>query len=250
MTDRSYTNLTMRLLSYNMHKGIGGHDRRYDLDRVARVIEHENPDILCLQEVTRHARRTLGDDQPALLAARFASVAHAFQMTVRYRVGGYGNLVLSRWPVTDSHHLCLRWKGWKPRGAQLVALDTPGGPLLLANWHLGLRDRERHWQAERLLAHARIQDAAGPPTLVVGDFNDWRGTLGAAALAAHGFAEATRPPSRFRSFPAFLPLLALDKAFYRGGVRVTETRVVRTPLARRASDHLPLVLDFTLTPGE
>lgn len=250
MTDRSYTNLTMRLLSYNMHKGIGGHDRRYDLDRVARVIEHENPDILCLQEVTRHARRTLGDDQPALLAARFASVAHAFQMTVRYRVGGYGNLVLSRWPVTDSHHLCLRWKGWKPRGAQLVALDTPGGPLLLANWHLGLRDRERHWQAERLLAHARIQDAAGPPTLVVGDFNDWRGTLGAAALAAHGFAEATRPPSRFRSFPAFLPLLALDKAFYRGGVRVTETRVVRTPLARRASDHLPLVLDFTLAPGE
>ena len=241
---------TMRLISYNIHKAIGGRDRRYDLDRVARVIEHEDPDIVCLQEVTRHARRTLGDDQSALLAARFASVAHAFQMTVRYRVGGYGNLVLSRWPVTDSHDLCLRWKGWKPRGAQIVGLDTPGGPLLLANWHLGLRSRERHWQAEKLLAHPRMRDPAGPSTLVVGDFNDWRGTLGAAALAGHGFAEATRPPSRFRSFPAFLPLLALDKAFYRGGVRVTEARVVRTPLARRASDHLPLVLDFTLAPGE
>ncbi len=250
MTDRTAAKPTMRLLSYNIHKGIGGHDRRYDLDRIARVIEHEAPDILCLQEVTRHARRTLGDDQPALLAARFAGVAHAFQMTVRYRVGGYGNLVLSRWPVIDSHALCLRWRGWKPRGAQVVALDTPGGPLLLANWHLGLRDRERHWQAEKLLAHPRIREAAGPPTLVVGDFNDWRGTLGAAALSDHGFAEATRPASRFRSFPAFLPLLALDKAFHRGGVQVTEARVVRTALARRASDHLPLVLDFTLTPGE
>ena len=250
MTARPRATPTMRLLSYNIHKGIGGRDRRYDLARVARVIEHEAPDIVCLQEVTRHARRTRGDDQPALLAARFASVAHAFQMTVQYGVGGYGNLVLSRWPATDSHHLCLRWRGWKPRGAQVVALDTPGGPLLLANWHLGLRDRERHWQAETLLAHDRLRDPAGPPTLVVGDFNDWRGTLGAAALAAHGFAEATRPPSRFRSFPAFLPLLALDKAFHRGGVCVTAARVVRTPLARRASDHLPLVLDFTLAPGE
>ena len=249
MTARPRATPTMRLLSYNIHKGIGGRDRRYDLARVARVIEHEAPDIVCLQEVTRHARRTRGDDQPALLAARFASVAHCYQMTVHYRVGGYGNLVLSRWPATDSHHLCLRWRGWKPRGAQVVALDTPGGPLLLANWHLGLRDRERHWQAETLLAHDRLRDPAGPPTLVVGDFNDWRGTLG-AALAAHGFAEATRPPSRFRSFPAFLPLLALDKAFHRGGVCVTAARVVRTPLARRASDHLPLVLDFTLTPRE
>jgi endonuclease/exonuclease/phosphatase family metal-dependent hydrolase len=56
----------------------------------------------------------------------------------------------------------------------------------------------------------------------------------------------TGPPSRFRSFPAFLPMLSLDKAFTRGDVDVREIRVVRSPLARRASDHLPLVIDFHL----
>ena len=82
--------------------------------------------------------------------------------------------------------------------------------------------------------------------MIVGDFNDWQNQLATAALAEHGFEEATRPASRFRSFPAFLSVLSVDKAFHRNGVRVAEVRVVRTPLAKEASDHLPLVVDFRL----
>jgi endonuclease/exonuclease/phosphatase family metal-dependent hydrolase len=239
----------MRLLSYNIHKGIGGRDRRYDLDRVIRVIEHENPDLVCLQEVTRDARMTRHDDQPGLLADRLLAVGRVFQMNVRYRRGGYGNLLLSRWPVREAHSVCLRRGRWKPRGAQLAVIDTPDGELFLTNWHLGLGGRERRWQVEKLLHHPLFRAGACRPTLVVGDFNDWRNVLAGGALAAHGFEEATRPASRFRSFPAFLSVLALDKAFHRGGVRVTEARLVRTPLAHRASDHLPLVIDFRLTPA-
>jgi endonuclease/exonuclease/phosphatase family metal-dependent hydrolase len=236
----------MRLLSYNIHKGIGGRDRRYDLDRVLRVIEHERPDILCLQEVTRHARRTHHDDQPKLLCERFPSAAHIYQTTVHYREGGYGNLLLSRWPVRESHHICLRKGRWKPRGVQIALVASPDGLVHVANWHLGLGERERRWQVDKLLHHPRFREAIHHPTLIVGDFNDWRNRLAGAALSAHAFEEATKPASRFRSFPAFLPVLALDKAFYRNGVRVTEVRVVRTPLAHRASDHLPLVVDFHL----
>ncbi len=58
----------------------------------------------------------------------------------------------------------------------------------------------------------------------------------------------TGPPKRFRSFPAVLPLLSLDKAFHRGGLSVRQAQVIRTPLTRRASDHLPLVIDFELAP--
>jgi endonuclease/exonuclease/phosphatase family metal-dependent hydrolase len=39
---------------------------------------------------------------------------------------------------------------------------------------------------------------------------------------------------------------SLDKAFVRGGIDVRHTRVVRTSLAKTASDHLPLVVDFHL----
>ena len=39
---------------------------------------------------------------------------------------------------------------------------------------------------------------------------------------------------------------SLDKAFYRGNLAVQSARVVRTRLAKRALDHLPLVIDFHL----
>ena len=58
----------MRLLSYNIHKGIGGRDRRYRLERIIQVIEAENPDFICLQEVDRHVARTRHDDQPRKLS--------------------------------------------------------------------------------------------------------------------------------------------------------------------------------------
>ena len=92
------------------------------------------------------------------------------------------------------------------------------------------------------------RESADLPTLIVGDFNDWRNNLAAVLLAEHQFEHVTGPPSRFRSFPAFYSVLAVDKAFHRGGIHVREARLVRTPLARRASDHLPLVIDFHL-PG-
>ena len=48
----------VRILSYNIHKGIGGRDRRYRLERIIEVIEEQNPDLICLQEVDRNVRRS------------------------------------------------------------------------------------------------------------------------------------------------------------------------------------------------
>jgi endonuclease/exonuclease/phosphatase family metal-dependent hydrolase len=236
----------MRLLSYNIHKGIGGVDRRYRLERVWRVIEDENPDLVCLQEVTSNARRTRFHDQPDMLANRFQPRDLAYQMNVRYAEGGYGNLLLSRWAFRSQRHVCLRMQTRKPRGAQVVVIDTPQGPLQLTNWHLGLAERERHWQVSLLLDHADFQAEPAASSLIVGDFNDWRNTLAAGAFARHGFQQVTAPPMRYRSFPAFLPTLALDKAFHRGDVAIRDVRVVRSRYAFWASDHLPLVIDFSL----
>jgi endonuclease/exonuclease/phosphatase family metal-dependent hydrolase len=58
----------VRVLSYNIHKGIGGRDRRYRLERIIAVIEEENPDFICLQEVDHNVRRTRHHNQPKLLA--------------------------------------------------------------------------------------------------------------------------------------------------------------------------------------
>jgi endonuclease/exonuclease/phosphatase family metal-dependent hydrolase len=237
----------MRLLSYNIHKGIGGRDRRYDLNRVIDVIEGENPDLICLQEVDHNCRRSRFHDQCELLAKHFNAVARLRQTTVRLKTGGYGNLILSRWPIHSCHQISLRMPGKRARGAQFGIVETPEGPLQLVHWHLGLAERERHWQVEHLLNHHLFKQVGDLPVLIAGDCNDWRNTLWAGPFARHMFTQVTTPVSKFRSFPAYFPMGSLDKAFYRGQIYIKQARVVRTPLAKVASDHLPLVIDFHLS---
>ena len=236
----------MRLFSYNIHKGIGGRDRRCRLERIIAAIEHENPDIVTLQEVDRHCKRSKNDDQPRLLAEWFKAEGHLFQLNVHNGEGGYGNLILSRWPIVSQHQISLRLKNRKPRGAQIALIDTPEGKLLVVNMHLGLAERERHWQVQHLLTHQLFLAESQHPTVVIGDLNDWRNTLAGLPFLEHGFHHITGPPSKFRSFPAWLPIGSLDKAFCRGEFTIGEARVSRTAIAKVASDHLPLVVDLHL----
>ena len=240
----------MRLVTYNIHKGIGGSDRRYNLERIIEVLNEINADVICLQEVTVDLPRTKGHDQARILAEHFAPMTSFFQQNVKWKAGGYGNLVLSRWPIIEQHRISLTYLKKKPRGAQLVVIETPEGSLRLLNWHLGLGEGERHWQVARLLHHETWRASADLPTLITGDFNDWRNTLGPELLAGHGFHQASAPPSRFRSFPAILPVISIDKAFHRPDLTIEHLAVVKTKQTRQASDHLPLVVDFRLTQFE
>lgn len=236
----------MRLLTYNIHKGIGGRDRRYRLERIIGVIEAENPDIICLQEVDRDVRRSRFDNQPEVLADYFKLASHLFQQNVALKRGGYGNLLLCRWPLLHKHQISLTLNRRKPRGAQIAVVDSPEGQFQLVHFHLGLNERERHWQVHHVLTHRLFKEGDGLPAMIAGDFNDWRNTLWRGMLGSHGFALVTTPISRYRSFPAWLPLGSLDKAFVRGNFVISHARIVHSALARRASDHLPLVIDFHL----
>lgn len=236
----------MRLLTYNIHKGVGGSDRRYILNRIIDVIGEESADLICLQEVDFNVARSSFHDQPSLISRALNTSAHVYQLNVPHLQGGYGNLLLSRWPIRKHHHVSLRQGKRKPRGAQLAVLETPEGPLHLINWHLGLVEKERRWQVNHLLHHHSFKESVHLPTLVAGDFNDWRNTLEEHSFLHHQFRQVTAPIDQFRSFPAFWPLASLDKVFYRGSLVVKDARMVRTKLSRRASDHLPLVLDFHL----
>ena len=235
----------MRLLSWNIHKGIGGRDRRYSLQRIIDCIDHERPDLVCLQEVDRLVGRSDFDDQPRLLGQSL-NLQSTFQANVPVSNGTYGNLILSRWAVGSTHRISLKRGIRKSRGAQLIHVETPEGVLHLVNTHLGLDERERHWQIDFLLDHELFQSSSVIPTFIAGDFNDWRNTLAEQSLANHGFQQVTSPPSDYRSFPSWLPVGGLDKVFVRGGVTTERVKVVRTSLARVASDHLPIVVDFSL----
>jgi len=234
----------LRVLSYNIHRGFGL-DNQYDLQRVVDVIESQNPDIICLQEVERFVPHSRNDDQPKILAEQINSHDSRFQANVFLKKGTWGNQILTRWDIEAYFDIDLRYpKKRKQRSAQVARIQTPEGLLQMVNVHLGLNERERHWQARTLLSHDHLDPVL--PTLIVGDFNDWRNTLPKASFAEFDFVFHTHPISRFRSFPAWLPMGSLDRAFTRGSFSVLKPHVVRSKLAKAASDHLPLVVDFHL----
>ena len=59
--------MRVRALTWNIHKAIGGIDRKYRPDRVIEVIGHYAPDIVFLQEVDEGCRRSRQDRQVDLI---------------------------------------------------------------------------------------------------------------------------------------------------------------------------------------
>jgi endonuclease/exonuclease/phosphatase family metal-dependent hydrolase len=53
-------------------------------------------------------------------------------------------------------------------------------------------------------------------------------------------------PSPKATFPARLPMLRLDHVFVSRTIEVVRVEIVRTPLARVASDHLPLLVEIRM----
>src|SRR5690348_4905134 len=92
--------MRLRVLSYNIHKCIGGVDRRYQPDRVADVIRGQDPDMLLLQEVDAGCGRSNGDKQVDVLGDLVGMRYRSWFPNVDVRGGGkYGNAILSRYPI-------------------------------------------------------------------------------------------------------------------------------------------------------
>lgn len=243
--------MQFRLLSYNIHKGIGGVDRRYDLGRIVETINHYAPDLALLQEVDDGVPRSRGDRQVDVLAEATGLTHSAYQHNVRLKVGHYGNAILSRFPLHDVEDMDLTVPLKKRRRALLARcelhFDGHQRTVATACVHLGLAGYERQIQLRRLLEcpfFGHLQSRT--PAVIGGDYNDVWASLHRRALRAHGFTTAGH---RIRTFPAFMPARPLDRVFYRGDIEVIGAFAGHTELARVASDHRPLVVDFRLSHG-
>lgn len=245
--------MRLRVLSYNIHKCIGGLDRRYDPLRVARVIARYDPDLVLLQEVDQNAHRSNADRQVDLLGDFLGFRHRTYFPNVRIRTGGeYGNAMLSRFPLTETSNIDVTVPPKKKRSVLHAryrvrmngARNKHTRTLHVYNLHLGLSGIERKIQLKRFLeSHPFVGLHHRTPILVGGDFNDVWGTLGRKLLAPAGFRGVNRP---VQTFPAWGPLRPLDAIYVRGDVTLHHVHHARTALARRASDHLPLVADLRI----
>ncbi len=230
------TQNTLRVASYNIRKA-RGLDQRRAPERIAEVINGLGADIVVLQE----ADMRLGE-RVAALPRQLVEAETDFRVvdvaSNAVSLGWHGNAVLVRDAVHVADVRPIDLPGLEPRGAVRVDVTIgvdAGVALSVIATHLGLMRRSRQVQLEAL------RDAAdeNAHTVIAGDFNEWSPTRGLAPLEGPFTIHAPG-----RSFHARRPVAALDRIALSCDLRLRDAGVEQGPLARRASDHLPVWADI------
>ncbi len=238
-------------MTYNVHRcvGPGGGD---SIEDIMKVCAEAGADIIALQELdapetdqdegAHHARDLAAHLRMELLFCR----------TFRRGVGYYGHALLSR------HKLELKkvttfaspHVDSEPRGAIWARATLPTGTLDVISTHLGVHRNERAAQSRELLGDAWLGSSEmRRPSLLCGDFNAVpQASTTYRRFAAHlRDAQRSLPGHRPRpTVPSKLPMLRLDHVFVSEDVEVRAINVPWNGRSRRASDHLPLIVDLEL----
>ena len=232
----------LRVATYNVHACIG-RDGRHDPDRIAAVIAELDADIVALQEFTYPASVALDTRTPVVLTTldRYQCALGPTRNRTRQTVTEcFGNALLTRHPILEVHRIDLSIADREARGALAATIDVGGEPLHVLSTHLGLRVRERRFQVAQIMDY--LDSVRNTAVVVLGDFNDWLPGRSAAHLLDRRLGRPPRPAS----FPVAWPIIALDRIWVQPSTSLRRISVHRTPAARVASDHLPLVAEIDL----
>lgn len=242
---------TVRIMTYNVH-GCRGLDRRWSPERIAEVIAACHPDIVALQELDVGRKRSGGVDQAEMIARILGMDVHFFP-ALRVMEELYGDAILSQLPArlvkTGALPGLRRVPGLEPRGALWSSIRIGEVDLQVINTHLGILRRERVKQIDALLGrewlgHRDCRD----PVVFIGDFNAVPQSRVYRRLTAQ-LADVQRAPCVARAratYPSRFPSLRIDHVFVSRSIEIVAAATIRTPLARLASDHLPLVADLRI----
>jgi endonuclease/exonuclease/phosphatase family metal-dependent hydrolase len=219
-------------MTWNIHGGLGP-DGLHDLDRILALIRRADPDVLALQEVD--SRRAPGAEHPIAIIKRVLGHDGVSAAAIVTPDGDYGQVLLSRWPMSGSEVHDISVPGREPRRAITAVVNAPAGQLFVLATHLGLRFMERQHQCRQM---STLADHSTLTTVVMGDFNDWMWPGSVQSILA------AKLPARtpHRTFPARFPLLKLDRIYCRPAPALLSSRVDRT--AGEISDHLPIIAEI------
>jgi len=244
---------SLRVMTYNIHSCMGV-DSKIRPERIARVINHFDPDLVAVQEVDCHRRRTGGHDQAQLIADHLR-MSHVFEAMLEDRNERYGIAIFSRYPleVMKSGFLtkAVPARFQEARGAIWVKLEREGrGAVHFVNTHFGLGKKERVEQLKVLAGDTWLGAIpTDEPVILCGDFNAGPKSRIFRMLTglrdAQLMLEGHKPQATFFSSN---PVLRLDHVFISKQFTVKTVDVPMTPTARVASDHLPLCVELEIAP--
>ncbi|MES2424751.1 MAG: endonuclease/exonuclease/phosphatase family protein [Pseudomonadota bacterium] len=253
------TGFSFKVLTVNIHKGFTFFNRKFILHELREAVRGVGADVVFLQEVVgTHARHAARGSRRV---ANYPSAPHyefladtlwpdfAYGRNSVYPHGHHGNALLSRYPIVHCENHDVSISGPEKRGLLHCVLRPPGdGPDLHAICvHLGLKESHRRKQIDLL---CRLVDEAVPPNaplVVAGDFNDWRRRAHKVLARKAGLYEVfvQADGHAARTFPARLPVLALDRIYVRNAGVHQPLVLPRKPWSH-LSDHAPLAAQIYL----
>jgi endonuclease/exonuclease/phosphatase family metal-dependent hydrolase len=245
--------LTLRVATWNIHKGVRGlgPNRRLEIHDMVHAVEQFDADIICLQEVRRVNHKEAGyfTRWPQLPQADYLApegYEAVYRTNAHTRHGEHGNALLSRWPVINHQHEDMSDHRFEQRGLLHSEVLVHGAPVHVIVVHLGLIAASRTRQLVQLAKFMEREIPRSATLVVAGDFNSPLAPVKWAQTAMKSRANAKpHTPERTPTFPSRLPLVQLDHVFARHA-KPTASHVPRGAIWARMSDHLPLIVDFSL----
>jgi len=263
---------TLRVATYNIHKGVQGlgPQRRLEIHNLGLAVEQLDADIVCLQEVRKMNRREAQyfTRWPELSQADYLApegYEAVYRTNAFTKHGEHGNALLSRFPIANMINHDVSDHAFEQRGILHCELNTKAGTVHCYVVHLGLFESGRGRQTAALIEAVNKSAGNGEPVIIAGDFNDWRNTLSDKLRQELGVVEVfdqldtagklsglmrslvgkEAPPRPARTFPAALPWFRLDRIYVRG-FKVTSAEVLHGTLWAKLSDHAPILANLSL----
>jgi endonuclease/exonuclease/phosphatase family metal-dependent hydrolase len=246
---------SIKILTYNIHKGFSTSNLRFILHDIKDSLRHVDADVVFLQEI--HGERIISkkrfDDWPTNSQFEFLADEvwphHAYGKNAIYKSGHHGNAILSKYPFIEWENIDVSIMKSASRSLLHGTIRMPDidQKIHIICVHLGLLERERERQFETLSKRISSHVPPDEPLIIAGDFNDWRGRAERHLHHDLGVNEAFKNThgSYARSFPAWFPVLSMDRIYYRGLDVASCKRLHGLPW-NRMSDHTPLLAEFRL----
>ena len=219
--------------SYNMRKAIGL-DRRRKPERTLEVLNELDADVIALQEADRRFGSRVAALPPDLIEAHSDYKPVPFEARSG-SLGWHGNALLVKKHVKVLDRALVHLPSLEPRGAVLADLRIGGTDIRVVGMHLDLSGLWRRRQANAILDQLARREG-DPPTVLMGDLNEWSAKGG----CLRDFAHTHRIAECGRSFHTRRPIAQLDRIMVGGALEIVESGAHSSEAAKRASDHLPI----------
>ena len=243
---------TIRVMTYNVHSCIGV-DGQLSPNRIARLIAQYEPDIIALQELDVRRRRTDEIDQAHTIAKALEMNFH-FHPSFTVEEEQYGNAILSRFPAkiikTGTFPLVPGMPKLEPRGVIWSEISRNNHKMQIIDTHLGLKNVERRIQIDSLLGTEWLDHPeCKVPIIVCGDFNTSPNSNLYKKFTErfHDVQVAASNHRPGKTWFSHYPVSRIDHIFISPGISVNRVSIPSNALSRKASDHLPLIVDLELS---